>query len=74
MPLLMLVGKVMADTDQENPAGVVDDIATSIFHLCANLENRMRQGEEIGNDEVLAIVERLKDYAADLQLAAGRLR
>ena len=63
----------MSDPDKENPVGVVDGIAENIFHLCANLESRMSKGEAIDADELTAVIARLKDYAADLQVAASRI-
>ena len=64
----------MNDPDAEDPIGVVDDIAENVFHLCANLESRMNDGEQMNNEEVASVVARLKDYAGDLQLAASRLK
>ncbi len=64
----------MNDTDSDNPIGVIDGISGNIFHLCASLDSRMSEGEQMNNAEFKAIVERLKDYAADLQLAASRLK
>ncbi|WP_405236081.1 hypothetical protein [Lentisalinibacter orientalis] len=59
--------------DYEDPKQAVDGIANNIFHLCANVESRTQKGEELPLEEVQAIVERLKDYAADLQVAAARI-
>ena len=58
----------------EEPTSVVDQTAICLFSLAANLESRTKAGEEIRENEITAIIERLKDHAADLQLAASRLR
>lgn len=57
----------------ENPKAAVDDTATSLFHLAANLESRANQGEVFVKEEIISIANRLKDHASDLQLAASRM-
>lgn len=56
-----------------SPKDTVNDIATNMFHFAANLESRATKGEEFPKDEILAIVGRVQDYAADLQVAASQL-
>lgn len=57
----------------EDPKKVVAEISEQLFYMLANLESRHAQGESLV-DDVPALTKRIKDYAADLHLAASLLR
>jgi len=58
----------------EDPIDVVDDTAKSLFHLASTLQYRSEHGEEFSPGEIVSVAKRLQDHAADLQVAASRLR
>ena len=59
---------------EENPKVVVDFTAQSLFHLAATLQSRSSSGETFPKEEIEALATRLQDHAADLQVAASRLK
>lgn len=55
------------------PKETIDSVAEGLFSLAANLDSRLGKGEQFPPEEIKAILKRLQDYAADLQLEASKL-
>ena len=60
--------------NDETPKIVVDSIAQSLFHLAATLLSRCNSGETFLKEDIEVLATRLQDHAADLQVAASRLK